>query len=60
MSEKRKEKAVSRSVEQKLREAIRYVGSDGEEKPKPIQNQKRRPSAMEKRLMDAKKAFKRR
>jgi hypothetical protein len=51
---------VSRSVEQKLREAVRYVGSGGELKPKAIQQRKRRPSTMEKSLMAAKKAFKRR
>jgi hypothetical protein len=48
--EKREEFFMSRSLEQKLREAVRYVGSGGEEKSKPIRQRKKRPSAIEKRL----------
>ena len=45
-------------METELRNAVRYLGSGGEIKEKPKQKRARRPSAMEKRLMDAKKALK--
>ena len=49
-----------RGMERELRDAVRYIGSSGEIKEKPKQKRARRPSAMEKRLMQAKKALGRR
>jgi hypothetical protein len=47
-----------RKMETELRNAVRYLESGGEIKGKPKQKRARRPSAMEKRLMEAKKALK--
>jgi hypothetical protein len=44
-------------MESKLREAVRYVG--GGIAPTPLQKRKPKASSMEKRLMNAKRAFKR-
>jgi hypothetical protein len=49
---------MNRSVERRLRDAIRFL--DDGIKEKPLQKRKPRPSSMEKRLMEARKAFKNR
>jgi hypothetical protein len=47
---------MNRSIESKLKEAVRYVG--GGIAPTPLQKRKPKPSSIEKRLMEAKKAWK--
>jgi hypothetical protein len=46
-----------RTMEQRLKDAVRSLDGKG---VKPVQKRARRPSAMEKKLMAAKKAFKKR
>ena len=48
---------MNRSVERSLKDVVRFLG-DGT-KEKPLQKPAPKPSSMEKRLTDAKKAFKR-
>jgi hypothetical protein len=49
---------MNRSVESKLRDAVRFLGDGIKEKPKT--KHPHRKSSMEQRLMAAKKAFKKR
>jgi len=49
---------MNRSVESKLRDAVRFLGDGIKEKPKT--KHPPRKSSMEQRLMEAKKAFRRR
>jgi hypothetical protein len=48
---------MNRSVERRLRDAVRFL--DDGTKEKPLRKRKPNPSTMEKRLMDAKKALRR-
>jgi hypothetical protein len=49
---------MNRSVERRLRDAVRFL--DDGIKGKPLQKRKPKPSSIEKRLMAARKAFKKR
>jgi len=49
---------MNRTVERRLRDAVRFL--DDGTREKPPQKRKSKPSSMEKRLMEAKKAFRRR
>jgi hypothetical protein len=48
---------AKRSMERQLKDAVRYL--DKGTPVQPLQKRQPKPSSMEKRLMDAKKAFKR-
>jgi len=49
---------MNRTVERRLRDAVRFL--DEGTKEKPLQKRKPKPSSMERRLLAAKKAFKKR